>query len=295
MRTSALALLCCLLAASDARAFVCARVSIGSSPGSSLAWSTREIPFSLYARGTNDLDGSIEFEVLRSSFEAWRTLNVPEGIEACGLSAGTDITFRETALSTTDRIGYDFLHPELSENLLIFRDSDWDAAEDNVIALTTTTYDSVTGEILDADIEFNSAVFNFSTTTSGMNLANTAVHEIGHFLGLAHTQSANTDATMYARAVPGETKKADLACDDALAVVFKYPAGEANGYCSPAVDACGFCAPPREPSPGPTVRVTAKAADGALEGGCASGAPFLWVIIALAFRRRFRCSRSSAP
>lgn len=271
MRISVVALV--MLVAGDAHAFLCARTSNGESPGASLSWFSREIPFTLYARGTDDIDGTAELDILRASFDAWLDLNVP----GCGIDGTTDLTFNETALGVVDRIGYDFLHPENSENLLIFRDNGWDAADANVIALTTTTYDAVSGQILDADIEFNSTQFDFSVAQpSSMDLANTAVHEIGHFLGLAHTQNENVDATMYARAVPGETKKATLACDDATALLFKYPSGEANGYCSPPTQTCGQCAPPRESSTTPIVSVAAEAADGALEGGCAAVEPGLW-------------------
>ncbi len=86
------------------------------------------------------------------------------------------------ARSTVDRVGYDFLDPAATQNILIFRDSGWDAADASVIALTTTTYDPVTGEILDADIEFNSTDVQLQQSigdaSSDMDLKNTAVHEI---------------------------------------------------------------------------------------------------------------------
>ncbi|MBC7793997.1 MAG: matrixin family metalloprotease [Clostridia bacterium] len=288
-----LASLASLLIAGRAEAFLCARVSTSSDLGPSLAWFSRDIAFTLHAAGTRDIEGDAEFDVLRASFEAWASVSVPGGTTACGLAALTDLSFRETGMSNIDRVGYDFLHPEASENLLIFRDSGWDVAESNVIALTTTTYDPVHGEILDADIEFNSTVFDFTVGIPvSMDLANTAVHEVGHFLGLAHTQSENDDATMFARAVPGETKKASLACDDALAIVFKYPAGEANGYCSPPTQTCGNCAPPRDENGTPAVTVIDKSDDGRLQYGCASMRPVAYgILLAIALRRFLRTAR----
>ena len=94
-----------------------------------------------------------------------------------------------------------------------------------IIALTTLTYNSLTGEILDADIEYNSEKFSFTGRLDGdrdTDLMNTTVHELGHFLGLGHT--ADTADTMYPRADTGEIKKRTLTCNDARGLVFKYPA-----------------------------------------------------------------------
>ncbi len=298
MRRSALAVLVivgCMCAPAVARAFACARVSTtGGSEGASLAWFSRTITFTLFAAGTNDIAGDAERDVLRESFAVWAGLDLGDDVVDCQLAAGVDLTFVETSLSTTDRIGYDFGDPAATENLLIFRDSGWDSAENNVIALTTTTYDPVSGEILDADIEFNSTVFDFTITDDGvaMDLKNTAVHEIGHFLGLAHTSSAFPRATMAARAVPGEVEKRDLACDDATAITFKYPTGSENGYCSPPTPACGNCAPPDAATSEAVVRVTAQSANGDL-GGCAATAPsWLMLVAGLAFGRWLGAERS---
>ncbi len=285
----------CLTApVATAHAFNCARVSTqGGAEGASLAWFGRTIPFTLFAAGTSDVPGDDELQVLRDAFAVWANVEVGP-TDDCGLTAGVDLVFVETALSSIDRVGYDFLDPEATENLLIFRDDGWDSAENNVIALTTTTYDPVTGEILDADIEFNSAVFDFtiSDTAIGMDLKNTAVHEIGHFLGLGHTSSAFPHATMAARAVPGETEKRDLACDDAEAITFKYPAGAANGYCSPPVPTCGSCAPPEVADTEAIVRVRKQSADGDLGAGCAAaGVSWLAVLgVALLLTSRSRPS-----
>ncbi len=55
-----------------------------------------------------------------------------------------------------------------------------------------------------------------------IDLANTATHEIGHFLGLAHSQ--NMSATMYASQPAGETSKRSLHLDDYNAILALYAA-----------------------------------------------------------------------
>ncbi len=89
-------------------------------------------------------------------------------------------------------------------NILIFRDDGWphdlSGGGTDVLALTTVTYDVVTGDIYDADIEVNTFDFTFTTSDSpGVNdydLLSVLTHESGHFLGLAHSQT--TAATMFA-------------------------------------------------------------------------------------------------
>ncbi|MFT7624556.1 MAG: hypothetical protein ACI9WU_003744 [Myxococcota bacterium] len=86
---------------------------------------------------------------------------------------------------------------------------------DSVLALTSLTFNDVTGEIIDADLELNDAGFEFVTggcVPPRIDLANTVVHEAGHVLGLHH--SKESEATMHSMAPPCETKKADLHQDD---------------------------------------------------------------------------------
>src|SRR5262249_38090425 len=128
-----------------------------------------------------------------------------------------------------------------NENILLFRfqscsfvdksDSCWDPKNDDcgnkydcwqhnamAIAITTTTYDPLSGRILDADIEFNHPNFMcttvdappcvnrmFAPTCVATDVQNTVTHEIGHMLGLAHTLFAGS--TMNPTAPPGETSK----------------------------------------------------------------------------------------
>lgn len=75
-------------------------------------------------------------------------------------------------------------------NLIVFRDTEWPYTEGtSTIALTTITFAKSTGEILDADIEVNTA--NHELTTGDVNvrsdLQSVMTHEIGHFFGLAHS------------------------------------------------------------------------------------------------------------
>lgn len=259
-----------LLLAANAYGYECIRVTdfSGADSGPSLAWFKRTVPYTFYAGGTADVPGEGEFDALRDSFAVWEQL-VVDNPSACAMpGANTDFDWVEDPnRSSVDRIGFNYLDPDLNENLLIFRDDGWPlpGQETLVIALATTTFNFVTGEILDADIEFNSANFEFSTSSLDpkTDIMNTAVHEIGHSMGIAHTDVQT--ASMFRSASSGELSKRDLACDDRDAMIFKYPSGSDLGYCSPAVSQCGFCAPPNSLTAIAEVREIARGSD---VGGC---------------------------
>ncbi len=188
--------------------------------------------------------------VLERSFSTWA--DVP-----C-----TDLVFPPGRETDVRAVGYE--EDGANENLVLFRArrcdeavpegepcrSEGDCANrwdcwgfaDTVIAVTTTTFSRETGEIVDADIEFNAASFDFTVAdgppceggrTRGCvstDLENTATHEIGHLLGLDH--SPLQGSTMYASAPLGETSKRSLSEDDAAGICAIYPAGLPPSVCA---------------------------------------------------------------
>src|SRR5690606_32119504 len=94
------------------------------------------------------------------------------------------------------------------------------------IALTTITFATRTGEILDADIEGNSVGIPISTSDTAVtsDLQSILTHEIGHFFGLAH--SLDPDASMNANYDRGDLSFRTLAEDDRAGICSIYPGGE---------------------------------------------------------------------
>ncbi len=98
------------------------------------------------------------------------------------------------------------------------------------IAITVVTFDSLTGEIFDADIELNSRAganpggFVFASgrvpEPDECDLQTILTHEFGHFLGLAHSDISR--AVMYPTAGLGEIRS-DLNSDDSAGVCAIYP------------------------------------------------------------------------
>ena len=181
-----------------------------TSEGVEANWFTRCIPIWLNQVGSARISMvQVEQDVV-SSIEEW------EGV-ACA-----DLTLVYQGLTASFDIGFDPTPDAPNQNLIIFQSSAGSWVHDSrAVGLTTVTMcqnDTPTcaaGTILDADIELNEV--DFTLTASGtrnvqMDFANTLTHELGHFLGLDH--SDDRESTMYAEAPLRETKKRTLNADD---------------------------------------------------------------------------------
>ena len=94
---------------------------------------------------------------------------------------------------------------------------------ERVLASTSLLFDEATGELLEADIFFNSA-FAWSTSAAGeagrFDVETIALHEIGHILGLAHS---NVNGSVMFPSVSSNFTKRALTQDDIDGVRSLYP------------------------------------------------------------------------
>lgn len=180
--------------------------------GTCLWWKQRSVPYLVHEACSPDVPLGTCLEAVRDSFAAWTE-------PAC-----SDFTFVESGTTARTDVGFDQKNWNDNVNLVIWIESGW-RHERSAIALTTTTYDTANGEIVDADVELNGEGYTFTVAGPALTITdiqNTLVHEAGHMLGLDH--SINRSSSMFAEAAPGEIKKRDLFQDDIDGLCFVYPA-----------------------------------------------------------------------
>jgi uncharacterized protein (TIGR03382 family) len=233
--------------------------SIDSVTGACLYWTRRELHWSLNEKATPEAPLELVERALVRGFQAWTD------------AACSDVALVYDGRTSRADVGFD---PGRTDqvNLVVWREKDCDergvvpdgdpcgadpspfACADkygcwshtsSIIALTTTNYNRNTGVIVDGDVEFNGAL-RFTAfeeedlpkcpvslgSCTETDVQNAAAHEAGHLLGLAHTPDA--DATMFASAPAGETKKRTLAADDAAGLCEIYPSGAVPATCTPS-------------------------------------------------------------
>lgn len=300
-----------LVHSGEAKAWQCARVldSSGSASGPALFWSNRNITYQFNAAGTQALDNDDALNAVRAGFAVWQNSNLAQGLPAdCAGTAratlpnSTDITFTEGAVTDQNYVGYNYLNPETNKNVILFRDMSWPhpltGPSSDLVALTTVTYNPITGELLDADIEINTADFTLSVgdTNVAWDLLGVAVHEIGHLLGF--DDSLVADAAMYSMTNRGEVNKRFLSCDDAALLWYRYPTGTPTSTCAvqEVNAACGMCAAPGNVSLEANVTVR-DAFDGHSGCSCSStmGAQGAVVTVLAVVGRIWRRRRRMSP
>ncbi len=197
--------------------------------GAGLHWRVNEVHYRINENGSADIDDGSDFTAVKVSFDTWQAIDC------------LPLTFMYLGPTDDTRVGFDESAGVGRDCLVIWRErpGEWSQAghSGSVLALTSVTYERDTGVIVDADIELNGVDHSFATDgdLNRWDIQNTVTHEVGHLLGLGH--SRDPEATMFATAREGETKKRELSEDDIAGICFIYRhdgayADLADGGCS---------------------------------------------------------------
>jgi hypothetical protein len=186
--------------------------------GKPLAWASSCVTVGVQQMGSprNGLGYDDVANVVEQAFGAWMNA-----------SCGTGKPSIDVKLIEPIECGESEYNSDLANaNIVLFREDDWPyVGAANAIGLTTTRFDTKTGDLWDADIELNGvgAQLSVGDPVTGDDLQSVLTHEAGHFLGLSH--SSDQTATMkpvYDPARDG-TNFRTLAKDDMLGICAAYP------------------------------------------------------------------------
>lgn len=187
--------------------------------GTPLFWESPCVGFSVQKDASKHVSFETTETVLKAAFASWTGA-------ACDGGGNPRIKVVELAPAVCTE--HEYNQTKANTNLIVFRDDAWPyMGSSATLALTTVTYNLDTGEIYDADMEFNSFEHHFTTDDLLVQYDLQAImaHEAGHFLGLAH--SVTFDATMYADYKQGDKSLRDLTADDIAGMCAIYPPGAA--------------------------------------------------------------------
>jgi hypothetical protein len=181
-----------------------------------LFWPSSCLSFGVQRDGSKlrELDYETTHQIVVEGFETWLFAD-------CGGGRTPSLSVKDYGKIECDERQYNA--DDGNANVFMYRDEGWpyENAEDT-LALTTITYNKDTSEIYDADVEINSfdAALTVSDTEVVADLSSILTHEIGHFLGLSHSDDPN--ATMRPGYRPGRIDLRTLDLDDISGVCSIY-------------------------------------------------------------------------
>jgi len=204
--------------------------------GHPLHWPSSCLTYTVQVDGSarSKLDADQVQAFVAQAFNAWKSAPCPGGG-----SPRFEVQFE--GFVSCDRQEAICESAAKNDNVIMFHDSGW-LDGSNRIGVTTPTGGTESGLIVDADVEINSQDYSFKSDPSGMmstSLLYVLTHELGHFLGLAHSAVGNAVMSTGYQSLPFSPNL--ISPDDAAAICAAYPPGpklSCGAPSGPAYDSC---------------------------------------------------------
>lgn len=182
-------------------------------------WQESVIPYYINTDSFSDFNTEDMITAVKDSATTWSNLNMGYSFKYMGTTSSKTHTSDDNL-----NIIY-FINDETEwENLTNWSDTGID--DPSLVQAQTFVWSySETGEIAGFDMAVNDVQYLFTNSQEDISIdfKNMMTHELGHSLGLAHSDAS--EATMYSTSPVGETKKRDLDNDDISGINFLYKDG----------------------------------------------------------------------
>ena len=219
--------------------------------GPPLTWRTLPLTYRFHRGGSSKLDTFEARTAIRAAFKTWSNAKCNGKRTSLRFEEGDEIR-KDKPLGESKKASEPFG--------IFFRDDEWPYNGADALALTNQTYGKINGWIDYADIEINTSTeMGFSTDkneSQGPDLQAVMTHEVGHFIGLAHSHvPGSIMKERYcedsARCNGDLTAARALGDDDIDAVCAMYPpSGQAGVLYEPPASGCAVSPASGSPSSG---------------------------------------------